>query len=227
MLRFEFLPNIQDACDKLADRLHTELIANKSVLWLLSGGSNIEISANALNLLPPDLQSKLTITLNDERYGPYGHKDSNMHQLRTAGIANTHAKIIPVIAPEGLPLDETTQHFEQNIQNAFADADIIISQLGMGNDGHTAGILPNSPAVNATGLVTSYTTEQYVRITLTFEALKRVNTAYLFVFGDDKREQLLRLRDEDFPLKSQPAQIIRQITEAYVYNDQLGAKDHR
>lgn len=221
MLQFKTLTDVQPASKIIADRLQAELSQGKKVLWLLSGGSNIGIEAQTLAMLPLDQQANLTITLNDERFGPYGHKDSNMQQFHDALQTESKAKIIPVIVPESLPLEATTTHFGDNITKEVAVADVIITQLGMGSDGHIAGILPRTPSVSATGAVTSYTTEQFVRITVTFETLKHTSAAYLFAFGTDKREQLERLRDGNVPIDEQPAQFLKQLPEVYVYNDQL------
>ena len=50
----------------------------------------------------------------------------------------------------------------------------------MGTDGHIAGILPGTESVQAAGLVTSYQTEQFDRITLTFNGLDQVQELWLF-----------------------------------------------
>lgn len=221
MLQFQTLTDIQPASKIIADRLQVELSQGKKVLWLLSGGSNIGIEAQALAMLPLDQQTNLTIMLNDERFGPYGHKDSNMQQFHDALQIEPKAKIIPVIVPESMTLEATTTHFGDNITNEVAIADAVITQLGMGSDGHIAGILPHTPSVSATGAVTNYTTEQFVRITVTFETLKRASAAYLFAFGLDKREQLEQLRNGNVPIEDQPAQFLKQLPEVYVYNDQL------
>lgn len=205
----------------MADRLNRELTAHKQVLWLLSGGSNIGIEVAALAAVPDNLQANLTIMLSDERYGPYGHKDSNLQQLMDAGFEPRHAKVIPVIVPESLPLKATATHYADNIRSAFAAADVRIAQLGMGSDGHIAGLLPHTPAISATGEVVSYTTESYERISLTFEALQRISAAYLFALGPDKHKQLVKLRDTEQALDDQPAQFLKRLSEAYVYNDQL------
>ena len=223
MLQFQKLPDKKFASKVIAKRLHDELSAKKRVLWLLSGGSNIAIEVAALKELSPRLRPNLTIMLSDERFGPYGHKDSNLQQLYDAGFDADGAKIIPVLVPESLPLETTTTHYEDNIRQTFATADVCIAQLGMGNDGHIAGILPHSPAIRADGLVTSYPTESFDRITLTFQALAQVTATYVFAFGQDKRAQLVWLMDADLPIEEQPAQILKQFSETYVYNDQIGS----
>lgn len=221
MLQFHKFTDTHAASNIIAERLRKELVNGKKVLWLLSGGSNIGIEVAALKALPPELQKNLTITLNDERFGPYGHKDSNLQQLTDAGMPASPANVIPVLMPESLPLAETADHFGDNITKEIALADVTISQLGMGSDGHIAGILPNTPAVTATGPTCSYATDQYERITITAETLRHINVIYLFAFGPDKRAQLEQLRDQQLSPAEQPAQFLRQNTEVYVYNDQL------
>lgn len=221
MLHFQKLPDNTSTSAVISERLLTELRAEKQVLWLLSGGSNIAVEVAALNAIPSALRSNLTIMLSDERFGPYGHKDSNMQQLYDAGLEPGDAHVIPVIVPESLPMTASTTHYEDNVRQAFAAADVSIVQLGMGSDGHIAGILPHSPAVSAKGLVTSYNTENFDRVTLTFQALQQATATYVFAFGQDKGAQLVKLRDADLPVDEQPAQILKQFAEVYVYNDQL------
>jgi 6-phosphogluconolactonase/glucosamine-6-phosphate isomerase/deaminase len=225
VLHFYKLPDKQSTSNIVAERLKKELSAKKQVLWLVSGGSNIEIETAAMAAIPANLQPNLTVMLSDERYGPYGHKDSNLQQLQDAGFNAGRAKVIPVIVPESLPMGATASHYEDNVRTIFAEADTIIAQLGIGDDGHIAGILPNSEATTATDLVANYSAELYDRITLTFNALKKVNAVYVFAFGEDKRPQLERLRDTEVPLAEQPAQFLKQIPEVYVYNDQIDMAD--
>jgi 6-phosphogluconolactonase/glucosamine-6-phosphate isomerase/deaminase len=92
----------------------------------------------------------------------------------------------------------------------------------MGSDGHIAGILPRSPALQATGLVTAYETPTYQRITLTFPAIRRNNIVYLFVFGDEKKAALESLKARSASLADQPAQILHELPEVYVCNNQIG-----
>jgi len=211
------------ATDMLAKRLNKELSAKKRVLWLLSGGSNIAIEVAVMRRVPADLQPYLAIML-DERYGPFGHKDSNLQQLYDAGFAPGKATVVPALTPENLPLEAAAARYRAAAETAFASADVIIAQLGIGADGHISGILPGSAAVTARKLVAGYRTGELERITFTFTALKKVTAAYAFAFGEAKRGQLETLRDKKLPLKTQPAQILKHISEAYVYNDQMGDK---
>jgi hypothetical protein len=51
-----------------------------------------------------------------------------------------------------------------------------------------------------------------------------VTVAYLLAYGEDKRPALENLKTE-LPPNQQPAQILKDIAEAYVYNDQVGGND--
>jgi 6-phosphogluconolactonase/glucosamine-6-phosphate isomerase/deaminase len=216
MLKFANIASPQEAVDILTERLASELTAKKRVLWLVSGGSNIAIEVAVMQKLPANLQPYLAIML-DERYGPVGHKNSNLQQLYKAGFAPAKATVVPVLTPENLSLEATAARYQAAAKTAFDNADVIIAQLGIGADGHISGILPGSTAVAAKGLVAGYRTAEFERITFTFAALKKVTATYVFAFGEGKREQLERLRDQKLPLKIQPAQILKRIPEAYVY----------
>ena len=211
--------------DGLADLLHRlvkELAAGKQVLWLLSGGSNIQGSVEVMNNISPRLRSKLTVTLGDERYGKVGHINSNFAQLLKAGFKPGRAKLIPVLQ-EGLSFEATAVRFDQYLCKAFQTADTVIAQLGMGDDGHVSGILPHSPATETlTSLTTAYRAKPFDRMTLTFHGLEQISAAYVFAFGEPKRLALQTLHHRRLPLAEQPVQILKQLREAYVYNDQVG-----
>jgi 6-phosphogluconolactonase len=210
-----------DSTGPLRDGLLKELQAGKRVLWLLSGGSNITLTAHIMRDIPKELSSNLTMYMSDERYGPVGHRDSNMQQLLAAGFEPKQATVIPVLRPH-LSLEETRQQFEHTITGSFASNDTVIGQLGMGPDGHIAGILPHSPAVTASELVCTYQATEYTRITMTFPALAKLDAAYLYAFGDNKRAALQQLRDETMPPSEQPAQFLKTLPYAVVINDQIG-----
>jgi 6-phosphogluconolactonase/glucosamine-6-phosphate isomerase/deaminase len=109
------------------------------------------------------------------------------------------------------------------VLQAFSDNKVVIAQLGIGPDGHTAGILPNSVATEPNSrLVVNYVADPYKRLTLSFTALKKVTVAYVLAFGSNKMDALIALQSQNLSLSEQPAQILKQLNEAYVYNDQVG-----
>jgi 6-phosphogluconolactonase/glucosamine-6-phosphate isomerase/deaminase len=220
-MKFVRVPGWDECVEVLSKRLIHELKKHDRVLWLICGGSNIEAEVRIMESLPDDLTHKLAIFMTDERYGDVGHVHSNAKQLHDAGFQAKQAIFVPMLEP-GFSIDETQERYSQALERAFEHADVVIAQFGIGADGHIAGILPNSLAVSASAWITAYEAPHYTRMTLTFEALRHIDAAYALVMGKDKIAALERLRDEDVSLQEQPSQILKQLPEAFIYNDQIG-----
>jgi 6-phosphogluconolactonase/glucosamine-6-phosphate isomerase/deaminase len=221
-MQFILTSDWDDGVADLAHRLIKELSNGKRVLWLVSGGSNTRATCKIMDLVQDGLCRNLTIAPADERFGPEGHSDSNWTQLLQAGLDTKQASVVKVLEG-GDSLSSTVNRYQESMKAAFDDNDLVIAQLGIGADGHTAGILPGSPAAYETEeLVTSYKSEPFTRLTLTFPALRRINVAYAFAFGESKLEALTGLKQASQPLQEQPAQILNELPEAYLYNDQIG-----
>jgi 6-phosphogluconolactonase/glucosamine-6-phosphate isomerase/deaminase len=210
-----------DGVADLTERLVRELAGGKRVLWLTSGGSNIPSSVQIMDNISSGQSKNLSVSLADERFGEPGHNESNWTKLLQAGFKGKHATLLPVLEA-GLTFEQTIEKYNQLIEKAFKDNDVIIAQLGVGPDGHVTGILPNSPATTAKTLVAGYENPPFKRMTLTFPGLRRVTAAYVFAFGKPKQQALVSLRDKALPLKQQPAQILNELPEAYMYSDQVG-----
>ena len=176
-----------------------------------------------MSRLDSDLTANLTLALTDERFGPYNHSDSNWTQLINEGLAVKNARVIEVLQPENNDLAGTVAAYSSKLELAMEESTTIIGQFGMGSDGHIAGILPNSAAADdsLSGIVTSYVSDPFTRITLTFNGIRRVKSAFLIAFGPEKQQALTNLATLNLPLSTQPAQIIKEVREAYVYNDQI------
>ncbi len=219
-MKFVHASDRHPAIATLQSRLEQELTAGKRVLWLVSGGSNISASVQVMHDLEATITSRLTIMPVDERYGLVGHPDSNLGQLLAAGFDVKQARLIAVLRPD-TSFEATADLFDNLARQAFSDNEIVIAQLGMGADGHIAGILPNSPAVASPEFVAAYASQPYQRLTLTDHALKRVSAAYVLAFGEDKQVALERLTTKLVPYADQPAQILKELPEAYVFSDQV------
>jgi 6-phosphogluconolactonase/glucosamine-6-phosphate isomerase/deaminase len=201
----------------------TEKLREGSVLWLLSGGSNVGVETRIIDKIDDELTQNLTVMLADERYGVKGHADSNWEQLLAAGFNSKQAYVVDAL-PANMSLDESAEAYDKAASRAFHAADYVIAQLGIGPDGHVAGILPDSPAaVDTDKFVIGYESDPHQRMTLTFQALQRANAGYVFAFGDNKKQAFENL-EQRLTLSEQPAQILKALPEAYVYNDQLGGE---
>ncbi len=211
------------AVSAITGRLLKELASGKKVLWLLCGGSNIKIEVKILTKLQASKNlENLALLLMDERFGAVGHKDSNWQQLLDAGADFNGAYTLPVISDSSKSLEQTVEEYEELSKVALGNADVIIGLFGLGEDGHTAGILPESLAVKSTRLVVGYDSPPFKRISMTKSALAKVDIAFVFAFGGAKRRALEDLIANKKSFAELPSKIFWDLPEVYVYNDQVG-----
>ncbi len=210
------------ATEAITKALQEALQHGSPVLWLVSGGSAIPIQVACMKKLTqkvPDMLAHLTIVPVDERYGPAGHIDSNAEQMRQAGFDPGLATWFDILG-EGGSLSETLARYETVVEDSFAQAKTVIATLGLGPDGHTAGVLPDSPAVvDSTATVIGYNWSDYTRMTLGLAQLQQIHAAYVLAYGDSKCEALQRIRDNQEPLSALPAKVLYDIPTVTVYND--------
>jgi len=106
----------------------------------------------------------------------------------------------------------------------------IIALLGMGSDGHTAGIFPDADEnvfhdrFESDCLVAGYRAPEYAtcpeRVTATLSFLeKNVDQAFVFVSGEEKRAVWERVLRNDEPIHLLPAGIFHRLRSAEVFTD--------
>ena len=216
--------------EALATRISDALNAGKPVLWLVCGGSNIPIAVQAMERVRVRTEAKnmplLTVGLTDERYGPVGHADSNWQQLADLGFNLAKVSKMPVLIEKALEstAEDYAKALGERLEEVHSAGGVAVALFGIGADGHIAGILPNSPAADSTALAAGYGADPFIRVTMTFDAIRKIDTAYAFVFGgaEKKAPALQRLINETIPLKEQPAQILKELAEANLYTDIIG-----
>lgn len=205
-----FIPSADqtEAKQYLVSLIGERLKSGTSVVWLLSGGSNIDLAVEvAKGLAGIDLDD-LTVMLADERFGTVGHPDSNWQQLMDAGFDLPGATMVPTLM--GLGLDESTRDYATYLGDQLTSDAYKVGLFGIGSDGHTAGILPDSPAVGSQELGAGYTARDHTRITMTARAIARIDEAVVTAFGPGKRIQLERLRTH-LTEAEQPAQALKAV----------------
>lgn len=209
----------QEAATDIAKHLNGLLANNHSVLWLVSGGSNIAIQTMAMNMIPDKLSKNLTIIPVDERFGKYNHANSNSAGMRRAGFDPKHAEWIDILE-RNETLEQTTRLFNDFMAREVAINDYMFATLGMGEDGHTAGILPQSPALTSADFVVSYKAPDYTRITVCADTLStHCNEVVLGAFGQNKLQPLERLKNRDESRQIVPAMLLHEIENCTVYHD--------
>lgn len=210
--------NDESVVTYLAGVLRQKLGEGK-VLWLVPGGSAIAVAVAVSQKLQDAELENLTVTLTDERFGSVGHSDSNWQQLQDAGFNLPGATAVPVL--HGHDRDQTTSEYAQHLQEFCQGAAYCVGLFGIGPDGHTAGIIPGSPAVTATEWAASFDNGDYQRITMTAPAIAALSEAVVYAMGEAKLPQLERLQ-QDLPITDQPAQALKQVPKLTIFNDQTG-----
>lgn len=222
-MKYVHTPDPKAGIRDLSARIVASLKAGKKTLWLICGGSNIGPAVEVMNAVRSavtlDELGNLTISQTDERYGPIGHADSNWKQLDDAGFDFTGTRTVPVL--RSLSFEQTIEVFGASVAEAFDENEIAIGFFGIGPDGHIAGALPGSPAVNETAPTSGYEAGKFKRITITPAFfIKELTVAYAMAFGPSKAEAIHNLVNSELPLDEEPAQLLKSLPEAYLYSDQ-------
>lgn len=220
-LRFIKIDDTGKPAAFLADRLKRALATNNSVLWLIPGGSSIKVAEQAASILSDsDAElSRLTYSLTDERYGGLGHSDSNWKQLEREGLSLPGARAYPVL--QGKSADETTSDFGRFLESELAAADYKLGFFGIGPDGHTAGVLPGSPAALSPLFAAHYQAPGFHRITMTPKAIAMLDEAVVYAVGQEKWP-IFDMLEKELPVQIQPAQALKKVKTLTIFNDYKG-----
>lgn len=226
--------SIQVVRDALIVPILENLKKGKKVLFLASGGSTASIAVETCEALrkefpsPNDTLSELfTVSLVDERFGPPGHSDSNWQRLRDSGFTADYCKTMPVLRKGGSSeesMEKTVARFITFLQEAAranAEGNLFVAALfGIGSDGHTAGILPESQAslMGTAGeeYATGYASTPFARITITPQFFPFIDLAVAYASGKEKKDALDGLQ-QDKSAREQPAQLLKLAKHAIVF----------
>lgn len=179
------------AHDILADLVDSE------TLLALSGGTSPEYK---LMLVKPADIIPGAICIVDDRFGKPFHKDSTEQLLKKAGVKKyaddkcieSH-KIL-----KGKGLEETGEIYASEMEELFERFPKRVGVMGVGTNMHTGGIFPNSIAARAPKLAIGYEVEDQFkkRVTITFRALSEFTNFVILMFGQEKKEALIKMLDE-------------------------------
>lgn len=210
-----------DTIQHVATTLQDALAKNNSVLWLISGGSAIDIAVQVRQQLSLGPGKQLHVGLIDERYGPLGHADSNYQQLLDAGFDTAGVTMHPILH-EDQSAESTTLHYSLELQFLLDAAGFRLGLFGIGADAHTAGMLPHSTPIGEQHvLVSAYQGPDYMRITTTPLLVAQLDEAVLYAVGENKWPAIQLFLD-DGPADAVPARIIKTAKAYTLYTDYKG-----
>jgi 6-phosphogluconolactonase len=152
--------------------------------------------------------------IGDDRFVPQSDPLSNMGTVRRMLLDRVHApqQNIHPIATDANDPEGAARLYEDDLR-AFYGADEFeaarplfdLVLMGVGGDGHTASLFPQSPALSETerwvlGIAQAGMAPFVPRVTLTFPALASTREMLFLVDSGDKRTILARvLRGDDLP----------------------------
>ncbi len=171
--------------------------------------------------------SSVDVFLGDERCVPPDHPDSNhrmVEETLLAGVRPVRSDN-PMYTSGGA--EEAASAYERLLLTS-GPPDLV--HLGLGPDGHTASLFPDSPALvhPVPGrLVAANRDPQginpYERITLTLAGIARARRVVFTVAGESKRDALARIAEgADLPAARVAAGDVLWLVDAAVLGDRIG-----
>lgn len=160
-------------------------------LRFLEGAKNIALSGGSTPISTYQAMRNINAEFYqvDERYVPSDHPDSNQKIIKKALQKDFHH------FDTQLPIQESLKKYEAEIANVTFD----ICILGIGPDGHTASIFPNTPEHKS--LVAHTQTKEFaIKDRLTITLKKILQSKKLLILLKNKSQILEKLKSQkDLP----------------------------
>lgn len=168
----------------------------------LSGGRTPEGFYRTLAGAPGLPWSRTHLFLVDERMVPEVSSESNAALLRASLIGRLERPPVSVHLPAAGDPSEAAEAYEREIRGFFGGAppvfDLVL--LGLGEDGHTASLFPDSPALEERSRLAVGVPEapgRLARVSLTLPLINAARRVVLLVTGSEKRPALERVLSGD------------------------------
>lgn len=206
---------------------------DQQILLLCSGGSCFELLSE---ILKDTIGSHITLGALDERYSAE-ETINNFAQLQKLEFYTT-AIDAGVRTIDTRPKDkETIEHLAQRFERVLRlwrtnnPGGVVIATMGIGLDGHTAGIMPfpedtarfhelfENPDVWVCGYDAGEKNQYPLRVTTTLTFLKEIDYSIVYCVGESKRDALMRVLADGGTYAETPARVIRDIKNVALFTD--------
>ncbi len=199
------------AAKLIAAEARAAILARGRFVLAVSGGRTPWLMLRALSEEAVPWQEVHLVQV-DERVAPAGDPDRNLTHIRESLLTRVplradHVHAMPVEAPD---LDAAAEGYSRLLQEVAGSPPILdLVHLGLGQDGHTASLVPGDPVLDVTDADVALTRvyQGRRRMSLTYPAINRARSILWLVTGAEKAGPLVRLRAADTSI---PAGRIRQ-----------------
>jgi 6-phosphogluconolactonase len=167
----------------------------------LSGGSTPQAIFNLISSPPLSSQidwSKVHLFWSDERAVPPDHPDSNYGMAMQSGF--NRLDLLPShihrMHAEEKNIEEQAALYEQQIEKVLKGQPFDLVMLGIGEDGHTASLFPNTAVLKEKKHLVAATfvpPKKSWRITLTFPGIQHARCIVLYALGKQKQAIVQRV----------------------------------
>jgi 6-phosphogluconolactonase len=210
----------------ILDRLQQAIQIQGSATIALAGGSTPKAIYQAIGQADFPWE-KLHVFWGDERFVPPTHADSNELMARDAWlnqVAIPAANIHPWPTEIGTP-EQCADQYQAELLSYFLTTlpyfDLVL--LGMGEDGHTASLFPNTSALDVFNRSTTVGSKDgQARLTLTAAAINQARCVAFIVTGAGKRPALKQVLNPAISTEADrqyPARLIAPAQELWWWLD--------
>jgi 6-phosphogluconolactonase len=232
--RLEIFPDPQTLAQGVAEWMVTTLQDRGISRVSLSGGSTpkrlyeLLVSDGYINRIP---WSRISWFWGDERFVPPDDPESNFRMVREAMLSKAPAppeNIHPI--PTDGSAEEAARLYERTLHQAYGSATLEpgrplfdITLLGLGEDGHTASLLPGEPVLQERRHWVAEVAHgrPETRITLTYPAIESSCHIAFIVAGREKARVVSAVRSGRLDL---PAARLRPVGDVIWFIDQAAAE---
>jgi 6-phosphogluconolactonase len=215
----------EDAAHFFAARAAEAIAARGVSRVALSGGSTPRALYQRLATMPTGANvpgaidwTRVQLFFGDERHVPPDHAESNYRMVKEALLSQTPIPEANVhrIRTEMSNAADAATNYEQAIRNAFQIRpgawprfDLVL--LGMGPDGHTASLFPETPVLQERSRIAAavwVVSMQTWRVSLTPPVLNHARAVLFLVSGAEKADTLHAVLEGPSEPDQLPAQLI-------------------